>query len=100
VGSRDESSRASRHDDEVKGLTAQISFLDEEIAALRRRLADSPRQARLLEERLRETEASLAAVTAQNERLTGTLREARTRSSRSRRKSTGWHSRHPASASS
>jgi proteasome-associated ATPase len=77
VGSRDESSRASRHDDEVKGLTAQISFLDEEIAALRRRLADSPRQARILEERLRETEASLAAVTAQNERLTGTLREAR-----------------------
>jgi len=77
VSNRDESSRASRHDDEVKGLTAQISFLDEEIAALRRRLADSPRQARLLEERLRETEASLAAVTAQNERLTGTLREAR-----------------------
>ena len=74
---RDDSSRASRHDDEVQGLTAQISFLDEEIAALRRRLADSPRQARLLEERLRETEASLAAVTAQNERLTGTLREAR-----------------------
>jgi proteasome-associated ATPase len=77
VSNRDESSRASRHDDEVKGLTAQISFLDEEIAALRRRLADSPRQARLLEERLRETEASLAAVTSQNERLTGTLREAR-----------------------
>ncbi len=74
---KDDSSRASRHDDEVQGLTAQISFLDEEIAALRRRLADSPRQARLLEERLRETEASLAAVTAQNERLTGTLREAR-----------------------
>ena len=77
MSNRDDSSRASRHDDEVKGLTAQISFLDEEIAALRRRLADSPRQARLLEERLRETEASLAAVTAQNERLGGTLREAR-----------------------
>jgi proteasome-associated ATPase len=77
VTNRDDSSRASRHDDEVQGLTAQISFLDEEIAALRRRLADSPRQSRLLEERLRETEASLAAVTAQNERLGGTLREAR-----------------------
>ena len=77
ASSKDDSTRASRHDDEVRGLTAQISFLDEEIAALRRRLADSPRQARLLEERLRETEASLAAVTAQNERLTGTLREAR-----------------------
>jgi proteasome-associated ATPase len=61
----------------VGSLTAQISFLDEEIAVLRRRLADSPRQVRLLEERLRETEASLTSVTAQNERLASTLREAR-----------------------
>jgi proteasome-associated ATPase len=44
---------------------------------LRRRLADSPRQVRLLEERLRETEASLNSVTSQNERLASTLREAR-----------------------
>ena len=51
---RDESGRGSRHEDEVGSLTAQISFLDEEIAVLRRRLADSPRQVRLLEERLRE----------------------------------------------
>jgi proteasome-associated ATPase len=61
----------------VKSLTAQISFLDEEIAVLRRRLADSPRQVRMLEERLRETEGSLTGVTAQNERLAATLREAR-----------------------
>jgi proteasome-associated ATPase len=61
----------------VKSLTAQISFLDEEIAVLRRRLADSPRQVRLLEDRLRETEGSLTGVTAQNERLAATLREAR-----------------------
>ena len=74
---RDESGRASRHDDEVKSLTAQISFLDEEIAVLRRRLADSPRQVRMLEDRLRETEGSLSGVTAQNERLAATLREAR-----------------------
>ena len=74
---RDESGRASRHEDEVGSLTAQISFLDEEIAVLRRRLADSPRQVRLLEERLRETEASLTSVTTQNERLASTLREAR-----------------------
>ena len=44
---------------------------------LRRRLADSPRHVRLLEERLRETEASMASVTGQNERLADTLREAR-----------------------
>ncbi len=74
---RDESGRGSRHEDEVGSLTAQISFLDEEIAVLRRRLADSPRQVRLLEERLRETESSLTSVTTQNERLASTLREAR-----------------------
>jgi proteasome-associated ATPase len=77
MASRDDSSRAGRYDDEVKVLTTQISFLEEEIAALRRRLADSPRQTRLLEERLREAEANLTSVTSQNERLAGTLREAR-----------------------
>ena len=77
MAARDDGGRASRHEDEVSSLTAQISFLDEEIAVLRRRLADSPRQVRLLEERLRETEASLTSVTGQNERLASTLREAR-----------------------
>jgi proteasome-associated ATPase len=77
MASRDDSARAGRYDDEVKVLTTQISFLEEEIAALRRRLADSPRQTRLLEERLREAETNLATVTGQNERLAGTLREAR-----------------------
>jgi proteasome-associated ATPase len=77
VASRDEGSRTARHDDQVQGLTTQISFLEEEVAVLRRRLADAPRHVRLLEERLRETEASLTAVTSQNERLADTLREAR-----------------------
>ena len=77
MATRDESGRASRHEDEVRSLTAQISFLDEEIAVLRRRLADSPRQVRLLEERLRETEGNLGGVTSQNERMAATLREAR-----------------------
>jgi len=76
VPTRDESGR-SRHEDEVKSLTAQISFLDEEIAVLRRRLADSPRQVRLLEDRLRETEGNLTGITSQNERMAATLREAR-----------------------
>src|SRR3984893_11289511 len=77
MASRDDSARAGRYDDEVKVLTTQISFLEEEISALRRRLADSPRQTRLLEERLREAETNLATITGQNERLAGTLREAR-----------------------
>ncbi|HEY7920098.1 MAG TPA: proteasome ATPase [Streptosporangiaceae bacterium] len=77
MATRDEGSRTPRHDDQVQGLTTQISFLEEEVAVLRRRLADSPRHVRLLEERLRETEAGLASVTGQNERLADTLREAR-----------------------
>jgi len=77
VATHDEGSRTARHDDQVQGLTTQISFLEEEVAVLRRRLAESPRHSRLLEERLRETEASLATVTGQNQRLADTLREAR-----------------------
>jgi proteasome-associated ATPase len=77
VAAHDEGSRTARHDDQVQGLTTQISFLEEEVAVLRRRLDESPRHARLLEERLRETEASLATVTGQNQRLADTLREAR-----------------------
>jgi proteasome-associated ATPase len=77
MASRDDSVHSGRHDDEVKVLTTQVSFLEEEVAALRGRLADSPRQAHLLEQRLREAEANLASITGQNERLAGTLREAR-----------------------
>jgi proteasome-associated ATPase len=77
MASRDDSVHSGRHDDEVKVLTTQVSFLEEEVAALRSRLADTPRQTHLLEQRLREAESSLAALTGQNERLAGTLREAR-----------------------
>jgi len=77
VATRDDGSFAGRHDDQVKSLTTQISFLEEEVAVLRRRLTDSPRQTRLLEERLGEAEARLSTVNRQNERLADTLREAR-----------------------
>jgi len=77
MASRDDSVHSGRHDDEVKVLTTQVSFLEEEVAALRSRLADSPRQTHLLEQRLREAEANLASITGQNERLAATLREAR-----------------------
>ena len=77
MATRDEGPLAGRHDDQVKSLTTQISFLEEEVAVLRRRLSESPRQARQIEERLGETEARLATVNRQNERLADTLREAR-----------------------
>jgi proteasome-associated ATPase len=62
---------------QVAELTAQVSFLEEEISALRRKLTDSPRQVRALEERLAEAQQSLAGAVGQNDRLVGTLREAR-----------------------
>jgi proteasome-associated ATPase len=77
MASRDDSVHSGRHDDEVKVLTTQVSFLEEEVAALRSRLADTPRQTHLLEQRLREAESSLAGLTSQNDRLAATLREAR-----------------------
>ncbi|MCW2876065.1 MAG: proteasome ATPase [Sphaerisporangium sp.] len=73
----DAEARAAQREREVADLTTQVSFLQEEITALRRKLAESPRQARVLEERLHEVQASLAAVTGQNERLVATLKEAR-----------------------
>jgi len=77
VAAREDDVRAARHEQEVADLTTQISFLEEEVAVLRRRLSDSPRQVRALEERLRDAQVNLAAVSSQNERLAGTLREAR-----------------------
>jgi proteasome-associated ATPase len=79
VPTHDGSSDRPRHDAErvPSDVSAQISFLEQEVAALRRRLAESPRQARLLEDRLADTESQLVAMTTQNDRLAATLREAR-----------------------
>ncbi len=58
-------------------LLSQLSYLEAEVGDLRRRLADAPEGSRQLDQRLIDTQRSLAAVTAQNERLASTLREAR-----------------------
>ncbi|MCX6401057.1 MAG: proteasome ATPase [Propionibacteriales bacterium] len=59
-------------------LEDQVGFLEAEIHDLRRRLIDTPGStARSVDMRLADTQRSLAAVTAQNERLASTLREAR-----------------------
>jgi proteasome-associated ATPase len=58
-------------------LASQVRFLEAEVADLRRRLSDGPAGSRGLELRLADAQRSLAAVTSQNERLAGTLREAR-----------------------
>lgn len=75
------------HDDDItrggrpargsEDTTSQVAFLEQEIAVLRRKLADSPRHTRILEERIVELQTNLAGVSAQNERFANTLREAR-----------------------
>ena len=56
---------------------AQVRALEEELVHLRRKLQDSPKRVRTLEERLLETKGQLAQAVGQNEKLTYTLREAR-----------------------
>jgi proteasome-associated ATPase len=72
-----ETARTSAYQKEAHELTTQVAFLEEEVAMLRRRLSESPRQVRVLEERLAEIQADLASATAHNEKLVATLREAR-----------------------
>ena len=62
---------------DVDRLRTQISFLEEEISTLRRRLTDSPRHVRILEDRLAAAQAQLSSVVGQNEKMASTLREAR-----------------------
>ncbi|HVM13872.1 MAG TPA: proteasome ATPase [Egibacteraceae bacterium] len=62
---------------ELLELRAQITFLEEEAALLRRRLEDSPGRIRTLEERLVKVKGDLSAAMAQNSKLADTLREAR-----------------------
>ncbi len=56
---------------------SELHYLRAEVEHLRRRLSSVPGENRSIESRLGEAQARLAATTAQNERLTATLREAR-----------------------
>jgi proteasome-associated ATPase len=78
-GSRkdDAEARAARYEKEVADLQTQVGFLEEEAGLLRRKLTDSPRQTKVLEERLTEAQSTMAALTGQNERLVATLKEAK-----------------------
>ncbi|MEQ8841405.1 MAG: proteasome ATPase [Acidimicrobiales bacterium] len=62
---------------EVNRLRMLAAELEDEVTALRRRLQDSPKRVRTLEERLLETKGQLSKAVSQNEKLTYTLREAR-----------------------
>src|SRR5258706_15120648 len=73
----DADARAARWEKESHDLATQVAFLQEELALVRRKLTESPRHVRQLEERLAATQAQLARLTENNERLVATLKEAR-----------------------
>jgi proteasome-associated ATPase len=67
----------ARRERDVAALLTQISYLEEEIGLLRRKVADSPRQVRALEERIGEAEGRAAFLSERNDKLASTLRDAR-----------------------
>ncbi|MBK0867005.1 MAG: proteasome ATPase [Saccharopolyspora sp.] len=58
-------------------LRSQVRLLEDEVALLRRKLNESPQQARLLEKRLAEASERVSQLTERNAKLTETLKEAR-----------------------
>ncbi|RKN38185.1 proteasome ATPase [Streptomyces hoynatensis] len=77
VSQNDDSNRGFRPGNGSDDPARQVADLEQEITVLRRKLADSPRHTRILEERIVELQTNLAGVSAQNDRLAATLREAR-----------------------
>ncbi|SFK72622.1 proteasome ATPase [Geodermatophilus ruber] len=67
----------ARRERDVAALLSQISYLEEEIGLLRRKVAESPRQVRALEERIAEAEGRAAFLSERNDKLAATLRDAR-----------------------
>jgi proteasome-associated ATPase len=66
-----------RYEKQIHELQTQVKFLEDEIALLRRRLTNAPRQVKILEEKLLESKSDLARALAQNEKLAATLKAER-----------------------
>jgi len=76
-GSDDPRGRPDEARDRGADQAAQMRFLEEEVALLRRKLTESPRHTRILEQRLAESAARVAQMSERNDKLTDTLKEAR-----------------------
>jgi len=68
---------SSNESSEAIELQNTITMLEEELSVLRRRLQDSPRRVRVLEERLLEAKGQLTQAVHQNEKLAAVLEETR-----------------------
>ncbi len=66
-----------RYEKEIHQLQTQIKFLEDETALLRRRLTNSPRQVKVLEEQLLQSRGELTRALNQNEKLVAVLKAER-----------------------
>src|SRR5438552_17213334 len=73
----DPEEQLERYEKEIHQLQTQIKFLEDETALLRRRLTNSPRQVKVLEEQVLQARADLMRATTQNEKLVGALKTER-----------------------
>ncbi len=67
----------ARRERDTDALVAQVSFLEEEVALLRRRAGEGPREALTLKSRLADATNRIGALSERNETLATTLRDAR-----------------------
>ena len=77
IGEPDPRELQERYEKELHQLQTQIKFLEDETALLRRRLTNSPRQVKVLEEQILQTRSDLAKAAAQNEKLVSVLQAER-----------------------
>jgi proteasome-associated ATPase len=75
----DPQEQLERYEKDIHQLQTQIKFLEDETALLRRRLTNSPRQVKVLEEQLLQARSELARTVSQNEKLVGVLQSERER---------------------
>ena len=73
----DPEEQLERYEKEIHQLQIQIKFLEDETALLRRRLTNSPRQVKVLEEQLLQSRGELSRAITQNEKLVEILRSER-----------------------
>src|SRR5438067_8903859 len=74
---QDSREQFEQYEKERHELETQIKFLEDEVALLRRRLSNAPRQVKLLEEKLVQTRADLSRALGQNEKLVSALKAER-----------------------
>jgi proteasome-associated ATPase len=73
----DPQEQLERYEKEIHQLQTQIKFLEDETALLRRRMSNSPRQVKVLEEQILQARSDLMRAGAQNEKLVTALKSER-----------------------